>query len=179
MVVHIFSQLFCGLFCGMKMSLVMLLPRLYVFPCLSVYVCVSLLETLSILEYLSEYVVPSWWVPLSTKMSQMTILSLIAGCFWSSRPPSSSPQSSQFSFWNISLACDSNSGGAVYVRKRSAWRFHSWIVPSGHFLRRHRLSLYLYWAIQLSPLRNEASWRGKQTLVLGGKIYWVGFAVII
>jgi len=66
----------------------------------------------------------------------------------------------------------------VYARNLSACRFHSWIWPSGHFLMRQRLSLYLYCAIQWSPLRNEASWRGKQTLVLGGKIYCVGFAVI-
>ncbi len=42
-----------------------------------------------ICPYLSRYVVPNRWLSSFTRMSHMTIVSLIAGCLVSSSPPSS------------------------------------------------------------------------------------------
>jgi len=103
-------------------------------------------------------------------MSQITRVSLMALCFWSSRPPSR--MVSVPGVWLISCAtsssCSSSQSGVVYVRNRSAWRFHSSILPLGQYLMSAWVSLYLYCAIHPNMENICVSSRGMASWDLGG-----------
>ena len=121
-------------------------------------------------DSLLAYSVPIRYSLFRTSISQITIVSLMALCFWSRSPPSRIVRlpGMWLIFWPSSSSCSSSQSGVVYVRNRSAWRFQSSILPFGQYLMSACVSLYLYWAIHPRVENISVSFLGMASCDRGG-----------
>ena len=109
------------------------------------------------------------------------MVSLMALCFWSSRPPSMIVilLVSICSCWPMVCSWSYSQSGQWYVLNFSAWRFQSSIWPSWVYLISMCESLNLYWPIHARSLKIWLSLRGIQVLQRGGQMYWSCLTCII
>ena len=107
-------------------------------------------------------------------MSHITMVSLMALCFWSSRPPSMIVILLGSIFSLLPRVCSwlCSQSGQWYVLSFSACRFQIWIWLSWVYFISICESLNLYWPIQPRSWKICVSLRGMHVLQRGGQIYW-------
>jgi len=113
-------------------------------------------------------------------MSHITMVSLMALCFWSSRPPSIIVIWLGLIFSLLPRVCSwsMSQSGQWYVLSFSACRFQSSIWPWVYLISICE-SLNLYWPIQPRSWKICVSLRGMQVLQRGGQMYWSCLTCII